>query len=125
LRFEHHGGEFTRRLRKGKSTKQNYHEDSDSSYESSSSCSEDQPLSPRKKRSDRKKTINSALACASTGWKVSIDDDEDQDDTSSKKKNSVASTLKNEVLTDPGKYMLIPICAQFHYAYGDPHMRTF
>jgi len=22
-------------------------------------------------------------------------------------------------------YMLIPICAQFHYAYGDPHMRTF
>ena len=22
-------------------------------------------------------------------------------------------------------YMLLPICAQFHYAYGDPHMQTF
>ncbi len=22
-------------------------------------------------------------------------------------------------------YMLLPICAQFHYAYGDPHMRTY
>ena len=21
--------------------------------------------------------------------------------------------------------MLIPVCAQFHYAYGDPHMQTF
>ena len=90
---------------KRKSTKQNYHEDSDSSYESSSSCSEDQPLSPRKKHSGRKKTINSALACAPAGRKVNIDDDEDHDNTSSKKKNDVASTLKTYVLTDPGKFI--------------------
>jgi hypothetical protein len=38
-----------------------------------------------------------------TGRKVS--DDEVHDDTSSKKKNNVASTLKNDVLTDPGKYI--------------------
>ena len=90
---------------KRKCTKQNYHEDSDSSYESSSSCSEDQPLSPRKKRSGCKKTINSALARAPAGRKVGIEDDEDQDDTSSKKKNDIASTLKNDVLTDPEKYI--------------------
>jgi hypothetical protein len=90
---------------KRKCSKQNYHEDSDSSYESLSSCSEDQPLSSRKKRSDRKKTINSALARAPAGRKVSIEDDEDQDDTSSQKKNDVASTLKNNVLTDPEKYI--------------------
>jgi hypothetical protein len=88
---------------KRKSTKQNYHEDSDSPYESSSSCSEDHPLSPLKKRSDRKKTINYALARAPAGRKVS--DDEVHDDTSSKKKNNVASTLKNDVLADPGKYI--------------------
>jgi hypothetical protein len=99
---------------KRKSTKQNYHEDLDSSYESSSSCSEDQPLSPHKKRSDGKKTINSALARASTGWQVSIKDDEDHDDTSSKKKKGVASTLKNDVLTDPGKY----ICSSFTASLG-------
>ena len=94
---------------KRKHTKQNYREDSDSSYESLSSCSEDQPLSPHKKRSGHKKTINSALARAPAGRKVSIEDDEDQDDTSSKKKNDVASTLKNNVMTDPGKY----ICSSF------------
>jgi hypothetical protein len=88
---------------KRKSTKQNYHEDSDSPYESSSSCSEDHPHSPHKKRSDRKKTINSALARAPAGRKVS--DDEVHNDTSSKKKNNVASTLKNDVLAYPGKYI--------------------
>jgi hypothetical protein len=89
---------------KRKSTKQNYHEDLDSSYESSSSCSEDQPLSPCKKRSDHKKTINSALARTPAGRKVS--DDEVHNDTSLKKKNDVASTLKNDVLTNPVKYRL-------------------
>ena len=88
---------------KRKSTKQNYHKDLDSSYESSSSCSEDQPLSPCKKRSDHKKTINSALARTPAGRKVS--DDEVHNDTSSKKKNDVASTLKNDVLTNPVKYI--------------------
>ena len=92
---------------KRKHTKQNYPEDSDSSYESLSSCSEDQLLSPRKKRSGHKKTINSALAHAPAGRKVS--DDEVHDDTSSKKKKDVASTLKNNVMTDPGKY----ICSSF------------
>jgi hypothetical protein len=88
---------------KRKHTKQNYREDSDSPYESLSSCSEDQPISPCKKHSGHKKTINSALARAPAGRKVS--DDEVHDDTSSKKKKDVASTLKNNVMTDPGKYI--------------------
>ncbi len=66
--------------RKDHCTKPHYHEDLDASYVDSDLSYKDQPLSPLKKHSGKKKTINSAQDRPSpAGQKVNIDDDEDHD----------------------------------------------